>query len=136
MAFVPFVETDQPTMAAFNEKFLQSIEEAAEDALSKSLQIETGSYVGTGNSLDKRNFTFNGVPKLFLLSEAKTTANYALWYKGITTVKSSGSGSSYPTISVAGNVLTLTRYSGSPANMHYNAASTTYYYMAITQKEE
>lgn len=44
MAFVPFTKDDQPTMAAFNEKFQQAIDEA----VSRGVKIEVGSYVGTG----------------------------------------------------------------------------------------
>lgn len=46
MGFTPFIETDQPTMAAFNEKF----QEAISEAISAGVKIETGSYVGTGTS--------------------------------------------------------------------------------------
>lgn len=44
MAFVPFVESDQPTIAAFNEKFQQAI--AA--AIAGGKQIQKVGYVGTG----------------------------------------------------------------------------------------
>ena len=44
MAFTPFVETDQPTMAGFNEKFLSCIN----DAVSRAPHIVSGSYIGTG----------------------------------------------------------------------------------------
>lgn len=44
MAFVPFTEADQPTMAAFNEKFRGAISEA----VGSGLQLEVGSYIGTG----------------------------------------------------------------------------------------
>ena len=46
MAFVPFTKDDQPTMEAFNEKFQQAIDEA----VSRGVKIEVGSYVGTGTS--------------------------------------------------------------------------------------
>lgn len=44
MAFTPFVETDQPTMAEFNEKFQECIGAAVD----LSGKIEAFSYVGTG----------------------------------------------------------------------------------------
>lgn len=68
MAFVPFTKDEQPTMAAFNEKFEQAIQQA----IAAGVKIEVGSYVGTGaygtyqyNSL---NFSFN--PKLLIISSA------------------------------------------------------------------
>lgn len=44
MAFTPFTESDQPTMANFNEKF----QEAIQAALDEDLKIEVGTYTGTG----------------------------------------------------------------------------------------
>lgn len=44
MAFTPFIETDQPTMAAFNEKFQGAIEES----LLRGAKVISGSYTGTG----------------------------------------------------------------------------------------
>lgn len=48
MAFVPFTKDEQPTMAAFNEKFEQAIGQAIQQALADGVKIEAGSYVGTG----------------------------------------------------------------------------------------
>lgn len=65
MAFTPFVETDQPTMENFNEKFQQCIAEA----ISHDVQIETGSYVGTGNygSGNANNLQFSFTPKIVFI---------------------------------------------------------------------
>ena len=62
MAFVPFTKDDQPTMAAFNEKFQQAIDEA----VSRGVKIEVGSYVGTGTygSSNPNTLTFEFEPKL------------------------------------------------------------------------
>lgn len=46
MAFVPFTASDQPTMAAFNEKF----QNLMTDIVDKGVHIEWVSYIGTGNS--------------------------------------------------------------------------------------
>ena len=62
MAFVPFTKDDQPTMAAFNERFQQVIDEA----VSRGVKIEVGSYVGTNTyGADNPNsLTFRFKPKL------------------------------------------------------------------------
>ncbi|WP_298030305.1 hypothetical protein [uncultured Dysosmobacter sp.] len=72
MAFTPFVESDQPTMAAFNEKFRELIAEA----VGQAPKIEMGSYVGTGTS-GKENpvcLTFNFVPKLIAIGAFKSSS--------------------------------------------------------------
>lgn len=48
MAFTPFVDTDLPSMENFNQKFLDAIGQATDDAKSVDVKIATGSYVGTG----------------------------------------------------------------------------------------
>lgn len=65
MAFVPFVETDQPTMAAFNEKFQQNYDAAMEDGT----HFQAFSYVGTGKSgaSSPNKLTFGFAPKFVLL---------------------------------------------------------------------
>lgn len=65
MAFVPFTETDQPTMAAFNAKFQSIITEA----VSQGKQIEVGSYVGTGayGEQNPNSLQFNGKAILVFL---------------------------------------------------------------------
>lgn len=69
MAFTPFVESDQPTMANFNEKFQECIQEAIEGGT----EIFTGSYVGTGTyGADNPNtLTFPFTPKAWSV--------YAYW---------------------------------------------------------
>ena len=62
MGFVPFVEGDQPTMAAFNEKFTQAIEAA----IAGGLVVETGSYVGLGGNVTV-SLPVSGVPKFLCI---------------------------------------------------------------------
>lgn len=63
MAFTPFVETDQPTMANFNEKFQECIQEAIEGGT----EIFTGSYEGTGTygENNPNTLTFPFKPKIW-----------------------------------------------------------------------
>ena len=65
MAFVPFTKDDQPTMAAFNERFQQAIDEA----VSRGVKIEVGSYVGTGTygSSNPNSLTFEFEPRLVVI---------------------------------------------------------------------
>lgn len=69
MAFTPFIESDQPTMAAFNEKFSAAISAAIDGALDVGIKVEVGSYVGTGTygSSNPTSLTFDFVPKLIIL---------------------------------------------------------------------
>lgn len=117
MAFVPFVESDQPTMAAFNEKFQQNYE-AAVDACAK---IEEGTYTGTGGS---NTLTFGFVPKIvFITSDLAgnlTNANgvkYPVAFFAINgnskmiVVKGDTSyAPSYGTCSFAGNTFSTSEY--------------------------
>lgn len=61
MAFVPFVESDQPTMAAFNEKF----QEAISTAMAADPTISVGSYTGNGQSSQTIQVGFS--PSLVIL---------------------------------------------------------------------
>lgn len=73
MAFTPFVDTDQPTMAEFNEKFQECIAEA----FSHDVQIETGSYVGTGtNSI---TINFSNPPKIVFIFGVKANSYFSAW---------------------------------------------------------
>lgn len=71
MAFTPFVETDQPTMEKFNEKFQQVIG----DAVAQGLKIATGNYTGTGSTSKTLNFNFR--PKLVLIAERLGNTAYS-----------------------------------------------------------
>lgn len=62
MAFVPFVESDQPTMAAFNEKFQQNYDAI----LAAAGKVEVGSYAGSGET--SKSFIFGFVPKIVFIS--------------------------------------------------------------------
>lgn len=61
MAFTPFTETDRPTMANFNSKFLE--------ILSEDIKMETGSYTGTGTSGESNptQITFQNRPDFLLI---------------------------------------------------------------------
>lgn len=65
MAFTPFVETDQPTMASFNEKFQQAIQ----DATAQGLKIEVVTYIGTGTygQDNPTSISFSFVPKMVII---------------------------------------------------------------------
>ena len=138
MAFTPFTESDQPTMAAFNEKFQECIQ-AAEN------MIETGSYVGDGNNV--KTITFSTSP-LFLfiyqgvISLSGNSVNpgtfFLLWAPGITRVYPyySGSYSSryFCDFEFSQNALTMTgsnESNGADPYAAMNASGETYYYVAI-----
>lgn len=76
MAFVPFVETDQPTMAAFNEKF-QSL-------LGEGVQIEKTSRTGKGTygSSHPSFARFTIIPDIVIMAYEVTTLNEFVMYFG------------------------------------------------------
>lgn len=76
MAFMPFTKEDQPTMAKFNEKFLEAILEGKTQALDAGVKIATGSYTGTGTygADNKNTLTFGFVPKLVVVCGAEVDA--------------------------------------------------------------
>lgn len=78
MAFTPFIESDQPTMAAFNEKFSEAISTAINGALDAGTKLETGSYVGTGTygSANPCSLTFDKLPKAIIISNVKESSGY------------------------------------------------------------
>lgn len=66
MAFTPFIESDPPTMANFNQKFLEAIE----DAVSKGLSVKVGTYKGTGKygAGNRNTLTFSFRPVLVFIT--------------------------------------------------------------------
>lgn len=85
MAFTPFIESDQPTMAAFNEKFREIIAEA----VGQSAKIQTGSFVGTGVADETITIPTGGTPKLCLMAHESTdfynggVSDIYFWIPGI-----------------------------------------------------
>lgn len=146
MAFVPFVETDQPTMAAFNEKFQQNYEAA----VGSCAKVITGTYVGTGKY--PATLTFNEKPQLVVitlkydstLSDGKTYRRAYFWIlkdgvgigTQMMTVNSSGSYSDSVAgldVTVSGNTISFT---SNYADNVPNTSGTVYDFMAIVSKEE
>ena len=80
MAFVPFTKDEQPTMAAFNEKFEQAIQQALADGV----KIEVGSYVGTGTygSSNPCSIAASGEIIAIIFLGYVTTANNYFWTEG------------------------------------------------------
>ena len=137
MAFVPFVESDQPTMAAFNEKFQQNYDAA----VAAGLKIKVGSYTGTGmaGSSNQNKLSFGFKPQfLFVTREtSKTGATYGYYFTAVRGVKSAMSVRSLGGDSSLAGQVTLTwgdadiSFYGYDAEDQLNAANTTYYYFAI-----
>lgn len=109
MAFIPFVETDKPTMANFNEKFQSAINEAKTSALASGVKIQAGSYQGTGDNgkSNPNSITCDFVPIVVLIMGKY---DYVL----------SGSGSNDYHISAFG-ILTPNGGSCSGTYWHYHA---------------
>lgn len=74
MAFVPFTESDQPTMAAFNQKF----KDAIQDGIDGGLQIIEGSYTGTGRygEGNENSLSFPKPPKFLMIGGASGMKGY------------------------------------------------------------
>lgn len=86
MAFTPFVETDQPTMANFNEKF----QELFKELFSSVAQTEYGMYIGTGTyGRDAPNsYTFSSPKDIFILAYRVLTSGQFTAYFGNTNFSS------------------------------------------------
>lgn len=130
MAFTPFVETDQPTMANFNEKFLE--------ILSEDIKVEAGSYVGTGTygESNPNSLTFDFTPKAVFIFGTKAPNNTGasmmyFWGADSFTLILSGLSGAEPsgTASVSGN--TMSWYDTREAYYQCNKSSRTYNYLAL-----
>ena len=127
MAFTPFVETDQPTMAEFNEKF----QECIQSALDAGVQIETGSYVGTGTygASNPNTLTFEFSPKFIVIQPKDDTyadgSFYLFFSRGVLYTGMNG----HTTVSWSSN--SVSWYDSQ--NFHYqlNRANQTYIFTAI-----
>lgn len=144
MAFVPFVESDQPTMAAFNEKFQQNYEAAVE----AGFYAITGTYTGTGTSgagQTKNKITLPAKPFAVIVYETSYgfgTGRFCigfLWGATATqldtnTASLRGILLSYP------DDLTVEWYASGVAedsgNTQLNQSGREYTYIALVQKEE
>lgn len=146
MAFVPFVESDQPTMAAFNEKFQQNYEAM----LANGFQIVTGSYAGTEDGSSAVDFVkdfFCGFkPRFFVLSASSTRIGYGtgdttlglvVWVEGVSTVTAGDIGSSTQrTLTFTQSNTGLRMHGQNIKAPHFNKSGQTYYWCAFGRKEE
>ncbi len=80
MAFTPFVDSDLPSMANFNAKFLEAIS----DAVGQSAKIQTGSYTGTGTygSANQCILTFEFVPDIFFICGTVKRSSFTNYVMG------------------------------------------------------
>ena len=135
MAFVPFVETDQPTMAAFNEKFQQNYE-AAVDA---GLQVSTGTYVGTGAygaaNPNKLSFNFR-VEFLCVLGVYNNGGPYLYGGFGWLAESASGKVKDDTVAHLIWSEKDVSWYQDVNANYQLNEAGGIYAYFAAGRKEE
>lgn len=108
--------------------------------VSSGAQIETGTYQGTGTygSGNQKSLTFNFPPKLLYVSPVDQNKNltgiHMLVCNGVTNVQTEFSGqnqtsNTFCTVSFSEN--TVAWYSSYAADSQLNAASTTYFYVAI-----
>lgn len=146
MAFTPFVETDQPTMAKFNEKFQDAISDAIAGGIAGGIagspKIMTGSYIGTGTFLSSspNTLTFPFTPIIWGVFRMVSTGgvdlslpNIILWdndYKN-TNVSMYTRSDSTTTQFVTINGNSVSWYSSSSGEHQLNANGTTYHYFAI-----
>lgn len=145
MAFTPFTKEEQPTMANFNVKFLDAIQEAKTQALDAGIKIATGSYTGTGTygASNPNSLTFDFEPKLLFVARKNFAYNNILWFKDVThalalhSYASESNGTSDQT-SISGSKVVVTAsgntvswYSSNGAEAQLNSSDFTYQYVAI-----
>ena len=140
MAFMPFTKEDQPTMAKFNEKFLEAILEGKTQALDAGVKIATGSYTGTGTygASNPNSLTFDFEPKFLFIhkNNALDKGTMLIAVKGLTKAMPLGNNSSsqvimdaYVNISFSGNSVEF--YNQYEASWQLNESGKTYNYIAI-----
>lgn len=80
MAFTPFTEEEQPTMANFNAKFAAAIADAKSQALAADVKVAAGSYVGTGTSSggQTQRISLSFVPKAVYVCPAAVGDTYVV----------------------------------------------------------
>lgn len=137
MAFIPFTEEDRPTMAAFNEKFQQAIQEA----VTLAPNVAIGSYVGTGKygSSNPNTLNFSFKPKILCISSSSAAVCVALngeTSNGIVTRSPMGTGeiqNHVVTFSVSENSISWFSNSttGGDGVVQLNKLGMTYNYTAI-----
>lgn len=127
MSFTPFVETDKPTMPAFNEKFQSAISEAVSSAISKDAKVVFGSYTGTGT--ESLSLTFESAPLAVFISSSSYLNVHSFPF-----IRQSDRGFYYQNTSMkvvslswSGNTITISD-TGTP---YLNKG--TYYYAAILE---
>ena len=142
MAFVPFVETDQPTMAAFNEKFQQNFEAA----VAAGVQIAIGSYVGDGSRTKTLSIPFKA-EFLFIYGDYIYVPGPSYGEGFGMSVVDSGAfilqrGSNAPVMTISRTetgvswIYETTNSTYQTAECSQNASGKTYHYFAIGKKEE
>ena len=142
MAFTPFVETDRPSMANFNQKFLDAIQQATDDAVGEAPKIATGSYVGTEAS-HTISLTFDFPIKFFFISALNQvtvsssirnfSSGYYLTESERMTVLEEGRPVDYLPVTLSDDQRTIS-WTGSASYSSLAStfnALTTYYYKAI-----
>lgn len=131
MAFTPFTEADQPTMAKFNEKF----QEAINDAVEKGVKVISGSYVGTdlyGQS-HRNSIKLPFIPSAVFIqsSGGKSTGGTAFFGLGTYDVNTANS-----SVVVSEFSETVSWYTNSAGGWYQlNAKGNTYKYYAISGGE-
>lgn len=133
MAFVPFTKDDQPTMAAFNEKFQQAIDAA----VAAGMKIEKGSYIGTGTygSSSKNSLTFGVEPKLvIIIPDNMTRANLGIFVLGVAKATTYLYGANSEVATLTWSSKNVSWYA-SDAYTQLNYKNKTYHYIAIGYEE-
>lgn len=132
MAYTPFTKDDQPTMQAFNDAF----EGAVQDSLRRGVQIETGSYVGTGTygAANPNSLTFPFVPKMVVIL-GEGSLYTTIMMNGNTTATLHANMTGYHLrLSVSWSDKTVSWYTDTNSNSEstqLNASNVTYNYFAI-----
>lgn len=131
MAFTPFVDTDLPSMANFNQKFLDAIQQATDDALGEAPKIATGSYVGTGKygSRNPNSLTFGFEPKIIIIGNDRGGVYINFYFWGA--VRMNGANNYAKENIVSTSNYTISWYHPSDVDGQLNASGITYNYIAI-----
>lgn len=135
MAFVPFTESDQPTMAAFNEKFQNAIDEA----VLLGHKVVTGSYTGKGTygSENKNTVSIPYTPLFFLIQReyrSMTGSHFVSFFSTGTYFTTGSTITGRLTVSSFGKAVSW--YSSQSETEQMNVSGDKYNYLAICEGGE
>ena len=135
MAFTPFVETDQPTMANFNEKLQSVLSDAIAGGIAGGIKVVSGARTGNGTYGSENKITLNFSTRPLAILYAPSTGGYGniVLIRNCSMYTPDFNVSSYLDTNVTWSSNSVSWYHNSNQNHQGNADGTVYRYIAICE---